>query len=407
MKTPKTFRLRIGIFGRRNVGKSSLLNALTGQEVSIVSDVAGTTTDPVEKSMEFLSLGPVVFLDTAGIDDGGKIGEKRVAKTMEILNRTDVGIIVTGFSLWGEHEEKLVDAFTAHKISFLVVFNKTDLFPENPGIIQKLETRNIAFVKTQADKKRGIEELREKLIELTPCTDAVRSPLLADLVGAGEMAVLIAPVDSEAPKGRLILPQVQSIRDLLDHDAFCIVVKDDQFEVALSRLNKPPKLVVTDSQAFEKIAKLTPPEIPLTSFSILFARLQADLGELVQGAEILQNLQPGDKILIAEACTHHPTHEDIATVKIPRFLKQYADGGLIIDYVRGHRLPKNLADYKLMVHCGACMWNRRAMLSRMAIARQAGVPVTNYGLVIAFALNIQERALTPFSPKPPNVCGDI
>lgn len=400
MKTPKTFRLHIGIFGRRNTGKSSLLNALAGHDVSIISEVAGTTTDPVEKSMELRPLGPVVFIDTAGIDDEGQVGEKRVAKTLEIINRTDLGIIVTNFSQWSDYEEKLIEAFRAREIPFAVVFNKIDIYPENREIAQKLKNRNIAFVETQADKKTGIDNLRQQLSEMAPAGKA-NPPILADLVGAGEMAVLVTPIDSEAPKGRLVLPQVQSIRDLLDHDAFCMVVKETQLAEALRRLNKPPKLVVTDSQVFEKVAAMVPPGVPLTSFSILFARLQADLNELVQGANAIGKLRAGDKILIAEACTHHPTGEDIGTAKIPRLLQKYAGGGLIIENIRGHQLPANLSEYKLIIHCGACMWNRREMLSRMAAARQTGIPVTNYGLAIAFMLNILERALEPFPEVKP------
>lgn len=396
MKTPKTFRLHIGIFGKRNTGKSSLLNALAGQDVSIISEVAGTTTDPVEKSMELMPLGPVVFIDTAGIDDEGQVGEKRVAKTLEIINRTDLGVIVTHFSQWSDYEEKLTETFRAREIPFMVVFNKTDIYPESREIVQKLKSRNIAFVETQANKKKGIDNLKQQLFEMASVGTNANLPILADLVGADEMAVLVTPIDSEAPKGRLILPQVQSIRDLLDHNAFCLVVKETQLAEALCRLNKPPKLVVTDSQAFEKVAAMVPPEVPLTSFSILFARLQADLNILVQGAKTIGELHPGDKILIAEACTHHPTGEDIGTVKIPHLLQKYVGGNLIIDHARGHRLPPDLADYKLIIHCGACMWNRREMLSRMATARQAGVPITNYGLSIAFMLNILERALKPF-----------
>jgi [FeFe] hydrogenase H-cluster maturation GTPase HydF len=370
MKTPKSFRLHIGIFGRRNTGKSSILNALTSQEVSIVSDIAGTTTDPVEKPMELLPLGPVLFIDTAGIDDIGSLGEKRVAKTLEVFNRTDLGL--------------------------LVVINKADLYTESESISEKLVNDKISFVKTSVLKNTGIGELRDLLLKKAPADFIERSAILSDLVGPGETAILVVPIDKEAPKGRLILPQVQSIRDLLDNDSMALVVKERELKAALTNLKLLPKLVVTDSQAFLKVAADTPPEIPLTSFSILFARFQGDLCEMVRGAMVIDHLKTDDRILIAEACSHHPIGEDIGTVKIPRWLTQYVGGKLQIDHYRGHDFPENIADYKLIIHCGACMWNRREMLSRIMKAKQFNVPITNYGLTIAYSLGIFERALQPF-----------
>jgi len=396
MRAPKTFRLHIGIFGRRNAGKSSILNALTHQDVSIVSEVAGTTTDPVEKPMELLPLGPVLFIDTAGIDDAGDLGEKRIAKTMAVFDRTDLGVIVSNFNDWGDYEEILMEELKNRNVPFLVVFNKTDLFPEDVSLIAQLDSVKIKYVLTSATKGDGIADLRQLLLKSAPADFIERPTILADLVGPGEAAVLVVPIDKEAPKGRLILPQVQSIRDLLDNDAFTVVVKERELREALSRFNKPPKLVVTDSQAFLKVAADTPPEIPMTSFSILFARFQGDLLEMVKGAMTIDQLKTGDKVLIAEACSHHPIGEDIGTVKIPRWLTQYVGGKLEIDSIRGHDFPPNLSEYKLIIHCGACMWNRRAMLSRIMKARQAGVPITNYGLTIAYSLGIFERALQPF-----------
>uniref|UniRef100_UPI003216CB61 [FeFe] hydrogenase H-cluster maturation GTPase HydF n=1 Tax=uncultured Draconibacterium sp. TaxID=1573823 RepID=UPI003216CB61 len=396
MRAPKSFRLHIGIFGRRNAGKSSILNALTHQDVSIVSEVAGTTTDPVEKPMELLPLGPVLFIDTAGIDDVGALGEKRIAKTLAVFDRTDLGIIVSNYEDWGEYEHKLMNELKDRAIPFVVVFNKTDLTHEKIELNEKLKNDKIKFVQTSALKGTGILELRQLLLNSAPADYINRPSILADLVGAGEAAILVVPIDKEAPKGRLILPQVQSIRDLLDNDSFCMVVKERELREALSRFNKPPKLVVTDSQAFLKVAADTPPEIPLTSFSILFARFQGDLTELVRGAMAIDQLKSGDKVLIAEACSHHPIGEDIGTVKIPRWLTQYVGGKLQIDSTRGHDFPPNLKEYKLIIHCGACMWNRREMLSRIMKARQAGVPITNYGLTIAYSLGIFERALEPF-----------
>ena len=396
MRSPKSFRLHIGIFGKRNTGKSSILNALTNQEVSIVSEIAGTTTDPVEKPMELLPLGPVLFIDTAGIDDIGDLGEKRISKTFAVFDRTDLGVVVTNFNDWDNFEQKIIDEFTDREIPYIVVFNKTDLFEEDIRLTTKLNTAKIRFVKTSAINGTGFIELRKLLLDSAPPDYIDRPSILADLVGPGEAAVLVVPIDKEAPKGRLILPQVQSIRDLLDNDSFTVVVKERELREALSRLNKPPKLVVTDSQAFLKVSADTPPEIPLTSFSILFARFQGDLNEMVRGAMAIDNLKTGDKVLIAEACSHHPIGEDIGTVKIPRWLTQYVGGKLQIDNIRGHDFPENISDYKIIIHCGACMWNRREMLSRIMRAKEANVPITNYGLTIAYSLGIFERALQPF-----------
>lgn len=396
MRAPKSFRLHIGIFGRRNAGKSSILNALTQQDVSIVSEVAGTTTDPVEKPMELLPLGPVLFIDTAGIDDIGALGEKRIAKTMAVFDRTDLGVIVTNFNDWGDYEQQLINELKDRAIPYVVVFNKTDLHDEKSEITEQLSNKKIAYTLTSVVNHSGLLELRQLLLNSAPADFINRPSILSDLVGAGEAAVLVVPIDKEAPKGRLILPQVQSIRDLLDNDAFCMVVKERELREALSRFNKAPKLVVTDSQAFLKVAADTPPEIPLTSFSILFARYQGDLSAMVRGAMAIDKLKTGDKVLIAEACSHHPIGEDIGTVKIPRWLTQYVGGKLQIDSTRGHDFPPNLEEYKLIIHCGACMWNRREMLSRIMKADKAGVPITNYGLTIAYSLGIFERALEPF-----------
>ncbi len=396
MRAPKSFRLHIGFFGRRNTGKSSILNALTNQSVSIVSEIAGTTTDPVEKPMELLPLGPVLFIDTAGIDDVGVLGEKRISKTLAVFDRTDLGVLVSNFNDWGSYEQKIIEEFKIRSTPFIVIFNKTDLFSENTTVTTELEKLRIKYVFTSAIKNEGILELRSQLLKLAPADYINRPTILADLVGPGEGAVLVVPIDKEAPKGRLILPQVQSIRDLLDNDSFSVVVKERELRRVLLLFNKPPKLVVTDSQAFLKVAADTPPEIPMTSFSILFARFQGDLTEMVHGVMAIDNLKTGDKVLVAEACSHHPIGEDIGTVKIPRWLTQYVGGKLQIESMRGHDFPENISDYKLIIHCGACMWNRREMLNRILKAKQAGVPITNYGLTIAFSLGIFERALQPF-----------
>jgi [FeFe] hydrogenase H-cluster maturation GTPase HydF len=392
----KGLRLHIGIFGRRNVGKSSLLNALTRQEVAIVSEIAGTTTDPVEKPMELLPLGPVLFIDTAGIDDDSVLGGKRVEKTEKCFDRTDLGLIVTVAGQWDAFEDNILDEFKKRHVPVIVVFNKEDLIPPTPGVLAKLTAEKIRTTVISALTKKGMPELREAIIQTAPADFIDAAALVGDLVGPGELAVLVVPIDKEAPKGRLILPQVQAIRDLLDTDAYCLVVKEHELKAALARLNWPPKLVVTDSQAFLKVAADTPPEIPMTSFSILFSRFKGDLTTQVMGTLAIETLKPGDKILIAEACAHHPIGEDIGRVKIPRWLKQYVGGDLDIQIYQGHDFPADLATFKLVIHCGACMQNRREMLSRIESCQKAGVPITNYGLTIAYTLGIFERSLSPF-----------
>ena len=392
----KGLRLHIGIFGRRNVGKSSLLNALTRQNVAIVSEVAGTTTDPVEKPMELLPLGPVLFIDTAGIDDDSILGGKRVEKTEQCFDRTDLGLIVTEAGKWDAFEEQLLEEFKKRGVAVIVVFNKADLLPLTPGILDRFGAASIRTVVVSALTGKGVPELRAAIIQAAPADFIDAAALLGDLVGPGGLAVLVVPIDKEAPKGRLILPQVQAIRDLLDTDAYCLVVKERELKAALARLKQPPQMVVTDSQAFLKVAADTPPSIPMTSFSILFARFKGDLASQVRGTMAIEALKPGDKILIAEACAHHPIGEDIGRVKIPRWLKQYVGGNLDIQVYRGHDFPPDLASFQLVVHCGACMQNRREMLSRIERCREAGVPITNYGLTIAYTLGIFERALSPF-----------
>ncbi|MBN2056579.1 [FeFe] hydrogenase H-cluster maturation GTPase HydF [bacterium] len=393
---PRGMRLHIGLFGRRNVGKSSLLNAMTRQQASIVSAIAGTTTDPVGKPMELLPLGPVLFIDTAGIDDEGALGDLRIERTRQVFDRTDLGIIVCAAGEWEIFEEELLRELHGREVPVIVVFNKTDLGVPAPAVLDRLNDAGIPCVKTIAATGDGIMDVRAALIRSAP-DDFINMPsLLGDLVAPGELVILVVPIDLEAPKGRLILPQVQTIRDILDNDAYCMVVKERELRDALERLNRPPALVVTDSQAFLKVGGDTPPEVPMTSFSILFSRFKGDLVEYIRGTMTIEFLQDGDRILVAEACTHHPIGDDIGTVKIPRWLTQYVGGRLEFTHVRGQDFPADVTPFRLVIHCGACMFNRRAMLSRILSCRRQGVPITNYGMTIAYSLGLFERALAPF-----------
>ncbi|HNW26383.1 MAG TPA: [FeFe] hydrogenase H-cluster maturation GTPase HydF [Candidatus Gastranaerophilaceae bacterium] len=392
MKALKSMRLHIGIFGKRNVGKSSILNALVEQDISIVSETAGTTTDPVEKSMELLPLGPVLFVDTAGIDDEGALGKQRVEKTKKVIDRIDLAIIICDSRGFDEFEEKLVEEFNIRKTPFIVVINKID---ENK-LIDLSTFQLFNPIKTSALTKEGLNELKQSIIKNVPENFFAQSSIISDLIPPGEVAVLVVPIDKEAPAGRLILPQVQTIRDLLDNDSIAIVTKERELKKTLDNLKTPPAIVVTDSQAFLKVSADVPKSIPLTSFSILFARFKGELNEFVKGTMAIEKLKSGDKILICESCTHHAIGDDIGRVKIPRWLTQYTGKKLTFEHYAGHDFPENIKDYALIIHCGACMTNRREILSRIFKAKQADIPITNYGLTIAYSLGIFERALGPF-----------
>jgi len=394
--SPKNMRLHIGLFGRRNVGKSSLLNAITKQEVSIVSTTAGTTTDPVEKPMELLPLGPVLFIDTAGIDDIGSLGEKRISKTRQVIDRTEIGIVVTDNIGLGKFENQIIDELLDKKIPIIVVFNKSDLGEPSNTFYDYLNSKKIKFITTSLLNNKVILDLKQALLETIPPEFLKENDLTGDLIKSGEMSILVIPIDKEAPKGRLILPQVQTIRNILDNNATTLIVKENELKNSLNLLKIPPKIVITDSQAFSEVAKNTPKNILMTSFSILFARLQGDLTEMVRGAITIDNLKNGDKILIAEACSHHPITDDIGRVKIPKWLTEYTGKNLNFANIQGHDFPEDLESYSLVIHCGACMWNKKEMLSRMMKCKDLNVPLTNYGLTIAFSLNIFERALQPF-----------
>lgn len=389
-------RLHIGLFGRRNAGKSSLLNAVTAQQVSIVSPVAGTTTDPVEKAMELLPLGPVLFIDTAGLDDEGTLGELRKERTRAVFERVDLGVIVCQEGEWGAYEEMLFSELNQRKAPVIAVFNKSDIKRPDTALLDMLSARKISSLCLSTITGEGLGDFRQALLDSAPADFVEQPVILSDLVGPGELAVLVTPIDKEAPKGRLIMPQVQSIRDLLDGDASCLVTTDKGLAATLAKLKEPPKLVVTDSQAFLKVAADTPSHIPMTGFSILFSRYRGDLVTQVEGALAIDSLKPGDRVLIAESCSHHPIEDDIGRVKIPQWLMKYVQGELIFDSVQGHDFKMDLSPYKLVIHCGACVTNRRAMLNRLLRCRKAGVPVTNYGLTIAYSLGIFERALEPF-----------
>jgi [FeFe] hydrogenase H-cluster maturation GTPase HydF len=393
--TPKGMRLHIGLFGRRNVGKSSLLNALTRQQVSIVSEIPGTTTDPVEKPMELLPLGPVLFIDTAGIDDVGALGEMRAERTRHVFERTDLGVLVTEGDRWGEFEEKILAELETRETPAIVVFNKADLAQPPGSRLQNLQSRKLRTVQTVASRGTGMLDLREALIRWAPEEFVDSPPVLGDLIAPGELVVLVVPIDLEAPRGRLILPQVQSIRDVLDHDSYCMVVKERELRAALDQLKRPPALVVTDSQAFLRVAGDTPADVPMTSFSILFARLKGDLKEFVRGVKAVDKLKSGHRVLVLEACAHHPIGEDIGRVKIPRWVRQYTGVDLDFIHMQGHDFPQDLSSYQLVIHCGSCMLNRREVISRILRCREAGVPITNYGVAITYSLGLLDRALSP------------
>jgi len=395
-KTPKSMRLHIGIYGRRNVGKSSLLNALTRQQVSIVSEHAGTTTDPVEKPMELLPLGPVLFIDTAGIDDTGALGSKRVEKTKKCIERTDLAIIVSTGSGWGSFEEEILSALEEQKTPVIIVFNKTDLEQAPADILDKLDARKLSVVRVSSITGHGLNDLRQVIVGSAPPDFLSSHKLVSDIVGAGEMALLVVPIDKEAPKGRLILPQVQVMRDLLDAGAFFIGCREHELKDALKALNRRPKIVITDSQAFHKVCADTPHDIMVTGFSILFARFKGDLTAMVRNTVAVDKLKNGDKVLIAEACTHHPITDDIGRVKIPNWIRKHTGADIRFETYQGHDFPDNLKSYSLVVHCGACMHTRHEMLNRIKQCENAGVPITNYGLAIAYSLGLFERALRPF-----------
>lgn len=412
MRTPKGMRMSIGLFGRRNVGKSSVLNAITHQQISIVSDVAGTTTDPVDKPMELLPLGPVLFVDTAGIDDDqDTIGALRTQRTAKVFDRCDLGVVVTEAGVWGAYEDGIVEQLQQRNIPFIIIFNKVDCLGAGAtvGAEGALSTcraaipealREVPAVCMSAVAGVGVNDLRQALLDNAP-DEFVNDPtIVGDLVEPGSTVILVIPIDKEAPKGRIILPQVQVIRDLLDNGCCAYAVRDAELPQALESLKEPPALVITDSQAFAEVSKMVPESIPLTGFSVAFARFKGDLPSQAVATLEIDNLTEDSRVLIAESCTHHPIEEDIGTVKIPRLLRKRVGEGLSIDNVRGIDFPENLSDYDLVIHCGSCMFNRRTMLSRIQACMAAGVPITNYGLTLAYLNGVFDRSIKAFPGIP-------
>ena len=387
--TPSAERLHIGIFGKRNAGKSSLINAITGQSLAIVSDIKGTTTDPVSKAMELLPLGPVVVIDTPGLDDVGVLGQMRISKTYQVLNKTDIALLVIDGSIgMSKEDEALLEVIKEKRIPYLIVVNKMDEVRE-----EMEESKERIYV--SATSKLNIEELKERIGNLIPKEEKKR-PLVADLLKPLDFVILVVPIDASAPKGRLILPQQQTIRDIIEAGAVSIVVKDTELKETLEKLGQKPRLVIIDSQAFSEVAKQTPDDVPLTSFSILFARYKGDLWEAVKGARAIENLKDGDTILMAEGCTHHRQCEDIGTVKIPNWIRNYTKGKNIrIETCSGTEFPSDLSKYRLIVHCGGCTLNEREMKYRIRCAVDQGIPITNYGIFIAYMKGILERSIEP------------
>lgn len=396
-QTPASSRLHIALFGKTNAGKSSVINTLTNQSIALVSEVKGTTTDPVYKAMELLPLGPVMLIDTAGLNDESELGELRKKKTLEVLNKTDIALIIIDASIGiSDFDISIIKLIKSKNIPAIAVLNKTDLktFTESE-ILKYSQNLGIKVIQFSAVKRLGIDELKNELIQSVPDSED-KFRILGDLVSTGDFVVLVTPIDKAAPKGRLILPQQQTIRDALESDAIAIVTKEFELRETLENLNKKPKLVITDSQVFLKVAADTPKDILMTSFSILFARNKGDLNELVKGAKAIDSLKDGDKILIAEACTHHRQSDDIGKVKIPRWIRERTGKNLTFEFSSGFSFPENLSEYALIVHCAGCMLNRKAMLHRIAEAKKSSVPIVNYGVLIAYLQGIFERALKPF-----------
>lgn len=394
--TPSSERVHIGIFGKRNAGKSSLINAITGQNLAIVSEAKGTTTDPVYKAMELLPLGPVMIIDTPGIDDEGVLGSLRIQKAYQVLNKTDIALVIIDAAVGPSAEDlRLIKRINAKKIPLLIVINKCETINEDKKTAYQALLSNGKLLFVSAEQKLNIFELKEAIAQTVPA-DENKAQIVADLLSPSDFVVLVVPIDSAAPKGRLILPQQQTIRDILEADAAAIVVKENELTNTLQNLGKRPKLVITDSQVFKKVAAETPADILLTSFSILFARYKGNLQTAVQGVTALENLEDGDKILVGEGCTHHRQCDDIGTVKLPRWIKEYTGKNPEFIFTSGTEFPLDLSPYKMIIHCGACMLNEREMQYRIKCAVDQNIPFTNYGITIAYINGILKRTVEPF-----------
>ena len=397
-QTPASERVHIGFFGRRNAGKSSVMNAVTGQDLAVVSDVRGTTTDPVYKSMELLPLGPVVMMDTPGIDDEGELGSLRVRRSYQVLNKTDAAVLVIDGTAGASGEDRaLLDRIRAKGIPFIVAVNKKELAGPDAiqGIKKRLDLTDDRLCPVSAATGEGIFELKERIAAVAKREEPERA-LVRDLLDPSDIVVLVVPIDSAAPKGRLILPQQQTIRDILEADAASVVVKENELKHVLGNFQKKPKMVITDSQVFAQVSKDTPEEIPLTSFSILMARYKGNLKQAVRGVTALDSLSDGDAVLISEGCTHHRQCDDIGTVKIPRWIREYTGKDIRIETTSGTEFPDDLTGYKLIIHCGGCMLNEREMKYRLSCAEDQGVPMTNYGILIAYVKGILKRSVEVF-----------
>lgn len=394
--TPSSERVHIGIFGKRNAGKSSLINAITGQNLAIVSEAKGTTTDPVYKAMELLPLGPVMIIDTPGIDDEGVLGSLRIQKAYQVLNKTDIALVIIDAAVGPSAEDlRLIKRINAKKIPLLIVINKCETINEDKKTAYQALLPNGKLLFVSAEQKLNIFELKEAITQTVPA-DENKAQIVADLLSPSDFVVLVVPIDSAAPKGRLILPQQQTIRDILEADAAAIVVKENELTNTLQNLGKRPKLVITDSQVFKKVAAETPADILLTSFSILFARYKGNLQTAVQGVTALESLEDGDKILVGEGCTHHRQCDDIGTVKLPRWIKEYTGKNPEFIFTSGTEFPLDLSPYKMIIHCGACMLNEREMQYRIKCAVDQNIPFTNYGITIAYINGILKRTVEPF-----------
>ncbi len=394
--TPVANRLHIGIFGKRNSGKSSFINALTGQSVSIVSPVAGTTTDPVGKAMEIHGIGPVYIYDTAGLDDTGDLGDMRVDRTKAIMAKINLAVVVSTFADFDQADKALLDELKVRGAKTILIFNKIDLFPVDTKTASEMDEAKIPFAAVCCLTGENIGQARERIVEIAKTLEAERSTIVGDIISHGDIVLLVVPIDLGAPKGRLILPQVQVIRDILDNDAAAIVVKEREIEYVLASLKTPPGLVICDSQVVLKVAGDLPPSTKLTTFSILFSRLKGDLAEFVEGVKAIDTLKDGDRVLICEACTHHPLPDDIGRVKIPRWVKLYTGKDIAFDVHAGSILDRDIRDYRLIIQCGGCMINRKEMLGRIQEAHERAIPITNYGVAISYVHGVLKKALSPF-----------